>query len=249
MYIICIGFLLAACDQTYTRQSVSPSTGSNAVAEANLNLGIEYMKRGNYDKALQKLKKAEAADPGYAPVQNALGLLYQRLGELEQAEQYFKHALSLSPNDSSTLNNYGLFLCQNNRYEEAQETLLKAANNPLYETPEVALTNAGTCALTAGRTDIAEGYFRDALKRNPRIPTALVQMAEISYKQGKHLQTRGYLQRYLAVAKHTPKTLWMGINIEQILGDKNALSSYKLLLRNKFPNSKEARMLQDSGEN
>ncbi len=244
--IICISLLLVACGPTYTRQSISPSTRSNAVAEANLNLGIEYMKRGHYEKALEKLKRAEIADPGYSATQNALGLLYQRLGELGQAEQYFKRAISLNPGDYLTLNNYGLFLCQSGRYAEAEETLLKAANNPLYETPEIAISNAGTCALQNERPDVAEGYFRDALKRNPRIPAALIQMSELSYKQGKFLQARGYLQRYLAVASHTPKTLWLGINIEQVLGDKNTLASYEILLKNKFPDSEETRLLLQS---
>ncbi len=242
-----LGLILSACGQTTTRGSVYPSHRSNDVAEANLNLGVEYLRRGEYETALQKLKRAQAADPNYPAVYNALGLLYQQVGELEQAENYYNKAISLDPADSSTLNNYGLFLCSNNRFEEAQETFHKAASNPLYETPEISISNAGTCALNNNRPDDAENYFRQALSKNPKIAPALIQMGRLSYDQGKYLPARGYLQRYLEISKPTPKSLWLGIRIEEELGDRNALSSYALLQRNNFPDSEEAQMLKDTG--
>jgi type IV pilus assembly protein PilF len=227
--------------------TLSTSTRSNDVAEANLNLGIAYMQRGDYEKALDKLNKALAADTHHTPTYNALGLLYQKLGKPEEAEQYFKQALSINKNDAHTLNNYGQFLCANGRYEESQEAFLKAAANPLYELPEIPITNAGTCALENNQPDQAEQYFRNALEKNPRVAVALIQMCQISYDQGNYLSARGYLQRYLEVAKHTSQSLWLGIQIEQKLGDKNTLSSYALLLKNNFPNSNEAELLRESG--
>lgn len=239
---------LSSCAQTYGPGGPLSAPGrSNEVAEANLNLGVAYLQRGEYEKSLEKLNKALSADPGYTPTLNALGLLYQRLGKPVEAEDYFKRALNRTPNDPSTLNNYGQFLCTNDRYDEAQATFLKAASNPLYETPEISITNAGTCALRNGQPDIAEQHFRKALDKNPRVPIALIQMCQLSYDQGNYLSARGYLQRYLEVAKHTANSLWLGIQIEQNLGDKNTLSSYALLLKNNFPDSREAELLRESG--
>ena len=76
---------------------------------------------------------------------------------------------------------------------------------------------------------------------------ALIQMGQISYDQGNYLSARGYLQRYLEVARHTPASLWLGIRVEKELGDKDTLSSYALLLRNNFPDSDEAALLRQSG--
>ena len=246
---VCISIFLSSCSQFQTDNTVQPTVRSNEVAEANINLGMEYMKQGDYTKALEKLKKAQAADPGFPSVYNALGLLYQQLGEADKAEQNYKRALNLNASDPSTLNNYGFFLCQSGRYEEAEAAFLKAADNPLYKTPEIAISNAGTCALINGYTEVAETHFRNALKINSRIPTVLIQMSELSYNQGKYLNARGYLQRYLAIDKHTPKSLWLGIRIERELGDKDALSSYALLLRNNYPESEEAQLLRESGGN
>ena len=229
--------LLAGCSGG---GSVRPNVPSNEVAETNLNLGIEYMRRGDYETALEKLDRAYQADPRYYAVHNAYGLLYQRLGNPEQAERHFRKALSLKNNDSLTRNNYGLFLCQRGRYQEAEEQFLKAAENPLYETPAVAISNAGSCAKQSGDMEKAERYFRRALKINPKIPAALKQMSQLSFENENYLSARAYLQRYLENAKHTAETLWLGIRIERHLGDKDAESSYGLLLRNNFPDSEEA---------
>lgn len=216
------------------------------VALANLKLGIGYMNEGLYEKALEKLNRAREAKPDYPPTYNALGVLYQKLGVYDVAEANFKMAIKLNPSNSSTLNNYGLLLCQSQRFEEADETFLKAANNPLYATPELAYSNAGTCALNNEQTELAENYFKEALKRNAWIGPALIQMSELSYEQEKYLPARGYLNRYLAYNKHSAKSLWLGIRIERELGDKNAVSSYELLLRNQFSESEEAKLLSQA---
>lgn len=238
--------LLYGCGTTGDRD-LQPDAKTNDAARANLNLGIAYMQRGDYERSLEKLNRARKADPDYYGTYNAYGLLYQLLGENHKAEENFKKALRLNHNDSATKNNYGRFLCQQGRYKEAEKTFIDAASNPLYETPEIAITNAGTCAMMKGEKDRAEKYFRQALDRNPKIPAALIQMSQLSYDQGNYLSARGYLQRYLEVAKHTPASLWLGIRIERELGDKNAVASYELLLRNNFPDSNETRLLNESG--
>ncbi len=236
-----------ACNQTAGNKSnLRTSTGPNKAARANLSLGIEYMNRGDYEKSLEKLDRARAADPAYSGIYNAYGLLFQLLDRNEDAENHFKKALKLNPSDSDTMNNYGRFLCQVGRSEAAETTFLKAAANPLYATPEFAITNAGTCAYQNQRPVVAEKFFRQAREINKQIPTALLQMSQLSYDKANHLSARAYLQRYLAVGRHTPVSLWLGIRIEREMGDKDALSSYELSLKNNFPESIEAGLLMES---
>ncbi len=239
---------LFACNQTAGNNgNLRTSSGPNEAGRANLALGIEYMNRGDYEKSLEKLERARAADPGYSGIYNAYGLLYQLLDRNKDAENHFKKALKLNPRDSDTMNNYGRFLCQMNRSEEAEHTFLMAAENPLYATPEIAITNAGICAYRNNRPVKAEEYFRKALDINKRIPTALLKMSQLSYDKANHLSARAYLQRYLSVSRHTAVSLWLGIKIEREMGDKDALSSYILSLKNNFPDSIEADLLMESG--
>jgi type IV pilus assembly protein PilF len=246
-WLLAIPLLLAACAPATKNSNMTQRATTNEVAIANLNLGIEYMRRGEYERALEKLDKARLADPSYALTYNTYGVLYQHLGENARAEQNFKKALQLHPGESSTLNNYGRFLCQRGRQDEAQSAFAKAAANPLYETPDIPIANAGACWLASGHPAEAEKSFRRALEINPDLPMALLQMAKMSFDQAKYLPARGYLQRYIAVAPHTAESLWLGIRIENQLGDRNTVSSFALLLRNRFPDSNEAKQLRDSG--
>jgi len=227
--------------------SQSNQRGSDTeIAIANMNLGIAYMQEGYLEKALEKLSRARQIKPDYPPIYNALGVLHQNMREYSIAEDYFKFAIELNPDDSSALNNYGLLLCNAQRYEEADEIFLRAASNPLYATPELAYNNAGTCAVNNGQIELAEKYFNEALRRNPRVGPALIQMAEISYDQGNYMPAKEYLDRYLESNNHSAKSLWLGIQIERKLGDKDAVSSYALLLRNQYSESEEAELLQQS---
>ena len=242
-----LAILLNGCNQLGSQDNIRPSTVTNDSARANLNLAIEYMRRGNYETALSKLDRAYEADPRYYATHNVYGLLYQQLRENEKAEEHFKKALSLNKNDSQTMNNYARFLCQNERQEEASVIFMRAADNPLYNTPEVPITNAGVCAYGAGQRAEAEQYFRKALSINPKVPTALIQMAQLTFEQDNFMSSRAYLQRYQQIAAPTPQSLWLGIQVERILGDKDAVASYTLLLKNNYPDSKEASLLRRSG--
>lgn len=242
--------VLSACNTSVKdKDTLTPDRGTNQAAQANLNLGIEYMALGEYEKSLEKLQRARQADPDYSGTYNAMGLLYQLLERNREAENNFRKALKLNPNDSDTLNNYGRFLCQLGRSKEAEKTFLRASDNPLYATPEIAITNAGTCAFTNKRISDAEKYFRQALEINKEMPQALLQMSQLSYATSKYLSARAYLQRFLEVSRHTAASLWLGIRVEKELGDKDALASYSLSLKNNFPDSKEALELENSGIN
>lgn len=220
---------------------------NHEIAVANYNVGVEYIRQGNYDKALDRLTRARDAEPGYIPIYNALGVAYQNLGEARNAEESFKRALKLNAKDPDILNNYGQFLCKADRGAEADKYFMQAASDPLYQTPEIPFTNAGICALMNDEQEKAAEYFSKALSLNPGVSAALLQMSEISYDNGNYPAAQDYLNRYLEVTRHTSKSLWLGIRIEHELGDKDAVSSYALLLRNDFPKTEEAKLLKESG--
>jgi len=175
-----------------------------------------------------------------------MALLHERLGELETAEEHYRLATRHNPADSSAQTNYGNFLCRQSRVDEAEKAYRQALANPLYESPEIAHSNAGLCLKRAGRIEEAEAHLRRALERNPRIPAALLAMAELSFEQGEELSARAYMQRYVEVGEHSPETLWLGVRIERALGDLDAAASYAMLLKSKYPDSSQARELAEA---
>ncbi len=237
--------ILTAC----AGQRTTPSAGEEErtkIAEINTKLAIAYMQDDDNELALKKLDKAVESDSRFAPAYSTRGLLYHRIGEYEKSDVNFKQALKIEPDNSSILNNYGQALCQRGLHARGQEMFVKATKNPLYRTPEVALSNAGICAMESGDNETAERYFREALQINARIATVLLRMSMINADAGRYLPARGYLQRYIEIAPHTAQSLWLGIRIERELGDKDALASYSLQLSRNFPDSIEAGMLLES---
>jgi len=124
-----------------------------------------------------------------------------------------------------------------------QRIAAKAATDPLYKTPEVALMNAGNCALDAGRSVKAEEYLRRALSVRPNFAVALLQMAELELKAANYLQARGFLERYQQNAKPSPVSLWLGVRIERGLGNAAAATNYARHLKEDFPTSDETKAL------
>ena len=216
------------------------------LAQVNTQLGIEYIQKGDLDIALDRLKRALDADPDYVDAHNTLGLLRGNLGQYDEAERSFKHVLKIDSKNSATLNNYGQFLCQLDRHKEGQKLILKAIENPLYENPDAALSNAGICALNSGDVDTAETHFRSALEINPKLAPTLYHMAFLSHRLARYLPARGYLQRFLEVGRHNAESLWLRIRIERELGDKDTEASYELQLERNFPDSAQTRLLHES---
>jgi type IV pilus assembly protein PilF len=235
--------VLAGCSSTTVREGVD----TEKAAKANADLGLRYMLQGNNEVALAKLKKALAFDPQYVPAHHYLAELYRRLNRPEDADKHFREALYyLEGEDSSLHNNYGGFLCSRDQFAEGEKQFLKVLENPVYQRQDLVYENLGLCLERKPDYDKAEAYLRKALQRNSQLPKSLLAMARISLARENYLSARAYLQRYLAVAPHTPESLWLGIRVERVLGDKDALASYGLILKGRFPDSPETKRYLDS---
>lgn len=254
--VVAVGLVtgLAGCQQNTVRPDSggADATGQlgtvkrSSPADLYVELALGYLRERQYAEALKNAKKATLIDPHNANGFTILGVVYQQLGESGQAAKAFKSAIAADPRDPYALNAYGSFLCGAKEYAEADEMFGRAVSNPLYQTPWVAQTNAGICAYDAGDKAKAETYLRRALQARNDFAPALLRMAQISFEGGNTLSARAYLQRYEAAAEHTAESLWLGIQTERALGDKDQAASYALLLRSKFPDSEQVRLLNDS---
>ncbi len=236
-----IAVVLAAC----TSMPAQETSKARRMAETNVQLGLAYMQQGDLGTALIKLQKALDQDPKLSSAQHSIAILHQRLGNDALAEEHYKTALQLKPDDSRAHNNYGQFLCLKRRYTEAEDHFIKAAGNPLYSSIAGALTNAGVCANRIPDVNKAENFFRQALQHDQHYAPALLQMAAVTFNAGNYLSARGYMERLQGLASHDAESLWLGVRIENALGDNNASASYALLLKNKFPDSRQAKALKE----
>ena len=250
-FLVIVGLLssaLAGCNSAFVNDdtSIKKEQEVDRLAVLNTKLGIGYFREGRTDLAYQRLGKALEIQPNYAGALTAMALLLDSLGKPDEAAAHYRRAVAAAPSDSDALNNYGSFLCRQGDAERAIAHFERAASNPLYNAPEAALTNAGLCLARNGQRERAEAFFRRALAKDPKMAPALISMSELSLRRGRELAGRGYLQRYLEVAQHTSQSLWLGVQIENELGDKNAVSSYAMLLKANYPDAPETKLLLES---
>ena len=232
--------LLTACAATNKKTGDEPSASLKA-AETNTALGRQYMERGQYEVALEKLKRAVAFEKSYAPAHTMLGILYETINNDQMAGEEYRLAVHYDPDDGDVNNNYAAFLCSQGKGKEAQRYFETAFRDPFYATPEVAYANAGLCALGMGELDKAEKYLRQSLEYDAEITQSLLSMASINYRNGTYLSARAFLQRFESIAEPTPESLYLGFRIEDALGDTSAASQYRASLLSTFPNSAEAK--------
>lgn len=245
--LLAAALALAGC---VTTDSGSPrSEGSpEEAARINYELGAEYLRQGNLELARERLERAVAQDPDLADARATLALVYDSQGDTELADDQYRRAVRLAPDDASVQNTYAVFLCKRQRYDEAMDYFNRAASNSRYGTPEAALTNAGVCLLQKPDQVQAEQYFRRALQRNPAYSEALLQLAALSVERGNFLRARAFVQRYLAQHPAAPKILWIGVQAERALGDREAAARHAAVLREDFPSSAETLRLNEESD-
>lgn len=236
--------LLVGCAGTPNGQDGSDSgneTSARHRARIHTDLGAGYYAQRNMAVALEEFTTAVRIDPSYAQAHNGLGLVYAVLREDEKADASFRKALQLDAANSESHNNYGTFLCSRNRVDESIKEFLAALKNPLYTTPETAWLNAGICALKKGDDKTAETYLQNALSGQPNLRSAHYHLASIAYGRGEFQRANTHIQQALQFPEPTPEMALLGLRVARAIGDRNAEASLALLLRNKFPNSVQAK--------
>lgn len=235
--------VLAACAGS---GSVGQRASASDAAIANLNLGAGYLRQGNTALAIERLQRALDQDPRLVQAHSTIALAYDQSGSLAEAETHYRRATQLDPSNGVAANFYAVFLCnRQKRWADAEPYFRRAANDPNYPTPEAALTNAGVCARDAGQTNAAVENFRAALERNASYQDALLNMMELSYQEQNFLQTRAFVQRYLAAHPPTAAVLWTCFNVERELDNSAAADRCAAQLRNGFRGSDELAQLEE----
>jgi type IV pilus assembly protein PilF len=231
----------SACVTTNEDGAFVKEEGPDLIEASRINtqLGLDYMRRGVNDRALEKLLRALEQNPRNAEAHTAMALLQNRRGDFDEAEKHYRKAMALDGENPSIRNNFGVFLCANGDLAEAERYLVQAAQDPDYPTPQAAWTNAGACAMRQPDLEKSERYLRRALDIDNEFPDALAQMAKLAIEQKHYLKARAFLQRYEQVGPPTAATLWMGALTENALGDRAEALRYESRLRAEFPESPE----------
>jgi type IV pilus assembly protein PilF len=230
-------------EQPQVQLAPTPPVTPRRKAELHTELAAGYYERGQMNVALDELKMAEENDATYARIYNVYGLVYTMLGEPAKAEANFQRALQMAPEDSEIHHNWGAFLCSHGRPAQSIPEFEIAARDPLYKTPAIALANAGKCSALLGNNAAAEGYFRRALSLKPLDGYAAYNLALLKYHESSYDEARQLMRIVMQQNDAPAPALYLGMCIERKKGDQRSEDSYIQQLKNRYPDSPEAKNL------
>lgn len=241
-FVFCIGGLLcslalAGCVTTTNR---APANEESAYHKR-IELGMKYLEVGKRDNARYQFSRALKYKKNSAPAYQGIAMVHQANGEMEPAAEAFKKALKLADDDnrSPIYVAYGRFLMETGKTAEACPYFEKAAGDYDYVYRADALYAAGRCAAKIGNDKRVKAAYEHALNLDPDHAPALIDLAEIYFAEGEYPKAKRLVDRLEKVSRPTARSLWLGIRIERIFGNKDKESSYALALKNLHPYSKE----------
>ncbi len=208
-------------------------------ARTRLELAGGYFEQGQSTVALDEVKQSLAIDPDFPDAYNLRGLIYMRLNEMRLAEESFRRALSLSPNDANVLHNYGWLQCQQGRHTESVQTFTQALANPTYEGRAKTWLAKGVCQIRAGRLADAEQSLTKSYEYDAGNPVTGYNLASLLYQRGDATRAQFYIRRINNSEQANAETLWLGIKVEQRLGNRLARDQLATQLRGRYPKSRE----------
>lgn len=221
--------LLTESDETLARKR----------ARIRLELAVGYYNNGQTTIALDELKQSIAADPTLLEAHNLRGLIYMRLNDASLAEESFRKALQINPQASSVQHNLGWMLCQQGRMVESNRQFLAAIAEPSYVDKAKSWMTMGVCQAKAGQAAEAEASLQRAYELDASSPVTGYNLALVLFQRGEYVRSQFYIRRINNGDLANAESLWLGIKVEQRLGNRDAVAQLGAQLRKRFPQSKE----------
>lgn len=209
-------------------------------ARIRMELAVGYFQQGQTTVALDELKQVIAADPTYPDAYNLRGLIYMRLADFHLAEDSFKRAVSLNPRDGNTIHNLGWMYCQQRRFDEAQKAFEQALGSPMYGDRAKTYMAQGLCHSRNGKPAEAEQSLARAYELDAGNPIIGYNLASLLYDRGELQRSQFLIRRLNNSQLANAETLWLGIKVENKLGDRLAMNQLASQLKRRFPQSREA---------
>lgn len=187
-------------------------------ARAMQELGASSVQRGNLSAGLDHYLKALELDPENPEIHYNLALVYRDLGQHQLALNHFQKTLSLRPDFPEAQIDVGILYTQLKEWDLAIHHFEKAANNLLYQTPDIAFNNIGLAYHYKGSYHKAiENYFK-ALKLYPRYADCYNNLALA------HQALRNYdaaIEAYQNAIKNGPDNPVFPLNLGKLYLDLN----------------------------
>lgn len=136
---------------------------------------------------------------------NLLGTLYQKQNDPVKAERAFRNALNIFPENPNTHLNLGRIAEEKGDPATAYACYMNAVKTAAGPVAATAYFNAGTLLQRSGRADLAEEYYRIALKKDPLSPQPCRNLAILLMEKGDTAGAKEQLERAVMLDPADPQ--------------------------------------------
>jgi len=246
--LVSLQLLLASC-VTETTGGFNAERSDSVALQDYIQLAVGYLDQGDLAKSKLHLANAARIDSNNSDVYGIWGLVYAREGETNLADDNFQRSLRINPGNSKARNNYAAFLFANSRFDDAYEQLERVVQDVEYPGRPQAFENLGLAALRLNRAAEAEAAFSRAVQLNSQQFRSSLELTDLNLKKGDVLQARQFYRNYLALLQfyrmaHNARSLWIGIQLENALGNNENIKEYGEQLESNFSASAENQLYQ-----
>lgn len=208
-------------------------------AQAHIELGRDYLKRGDLEVARSSFNKALKVYPESSEAYHGLGLVEAQLLHLIPARKYLKRAVHFDERNIDARSDYAVVLCETGDATQGLRLLEQAGISPGKETIGMNLA-LGQCYQVNEKPEEAERAFQSVLLIDPTIRQALLSMAYLRFGDQNYLSSRAFLQRYFSTNTVSSKALLLAAKVENKLENAAAQDDYTRQLWARYPKSKQA---------
>jgi Tfp pilus assembly protein PilF len=148
-------------------QACTNSPWHQQQGELFLNKGISLIEMKQFNNAAKELLQAEKYSPNNSKIHYFLGIAYDGKGMRDKAIEEFKKAIYLQDDYSEAHNYLGVLYMDMGLWDKAIKEFDQALANPLYDTPVMALYNAGLAFHSKKDNQNALRKYQEALQKEP----------------------------------------------------------------------------------
>jgi type IV pilus assembly protein PilF len=220
-------------------QTSSDESDARKRARTRLMLASSYYENGQTTVALDEMKKALQIDASFADAYDLGGLIYMAMGEQALAQSHFERAIALNPRDADAMHNLGWLRCQQGQYAAAAQSFQRAIAVPSYPNRAKTLMTQGICEARGGNLLNAEATLMRSYELDAGNPVTGYNLSRLLYQRGDYTRAQFYIRRLNNSELANAESLWLGIQVERKLNNRQAMEQLASQLRRRFPQSHE----------
>jgi tetratricopeptide (TPR) repeat protein len=199
---------LAGAAQQEAPVAASKRRPTRESLQALANAGIEHVKRGEHEQAIECFEEILSTEPRNLSVRNALGVTLCRMGRYQEGGEQFRQAITIKESHPDAHMHLGSLLRSQGRIKDSEQYLRRALKlKPGFVDAQVSL---GSSLSMLGRMSEARELFEKVLRVAPRQVDALTSMGHLAALEGRFEEAESCFNRAIEV---DPKSGhgWVGL--------------------------------------